>query len=502
MKESKGSSSKLYLGGIVVLAACCVMAGMIISSSFRLPEIGQAAPFWEEGNKEASPVVVLPSLRVLVKKTKPAVVNISTSKTVHSKDMFKKFYGPGGDMGPFGDFFNKFFENFPDRVMKQRSLGSGFIISKDGYILTNYHVIKDADEISVSLVNKEKFDAKVIGKDKTTDIALIKINPKKKDLPVLVLGDSDKIDVGDWVIAIGNPFGLGHTVTQGIVSAKERIIGAGPYDNFIQTDAAINPGNSGGPLINLKGEVVGINTAIVATGQGIGFAIPINMAKSILPDLRQKGSVARGWLGVAIQDVTPEIAKAVGLAKAHGAIVSKVYPGDPADKAGIKKGDVIIKVNGHEIKDTHDLTRLIGSLKPGSKVRIVVWRGKKEISLMARLKQRTEEHIAGLQGEQGGHEKVVKKDKLGISVRGITPEIARQYNLESKEGVIVMGVDPKGPASSSGLRRGDIIEEVNGHPIHGVKDYLEQVNKAKKGDSILLLVMRAGNPLYIAIEVK
>jgi len=261
VKESRRSSSKLYLGGIVVLATCCVIAGMIISLSFRLPEVGQAAPFWEDGNSQAPPEVVLPSLRDLVMKTKPAVVNISTSKTVHTKDMFKKFYGPGGDMGPFGDFFNKFFENFPDQVMKRRSLGSGFIISKDGYILTNYHVIKDADEISVSLVNKEKFDAKVIGKDKTTDIALIKINPQKKDLPVLVLGDSDKIDVGDWVIAIGNPFGLGHTVTQGIVSAKERIIGAGPYDNFIQTDAAINPGNSGGPLINLKGEVVGINTA-------------------------------------------------------------------------------------------------------------------------------------------------------------------------------------------------------------------------------------------------
>ncbi len=502
MNENRKSASKLYLGGIVIVGACCLIVGMIISSSFKLPETGRAAPFWEEGNSQAAPVVVLPSLRDLVKKTKPAVVNISTSKTVHSMEMFKKFYGPGGNMGPFGDFFNKFFENFPDQVMKQRSLGSGFIISKDGYILTNYHVIKGADEISVSLVNKEKFNAKVVGKDKTTDIALIKITPKKDDLPTLVLGDSDKLEVGDWVIAIGNPFGLGHTVTQGIVSAKERIIGAGPYDNFIQTDAAINPGNSGGPLINLKGEVVGINTAIVATGQGIGFAIPINMAKSILPDLREKGSVARGWLGVAIQDVTPEIARAVGLEKAHGAIVSKVYPGDPADRAGIKNGDVIISVNGHEIKDTHDLTRLIGSLKPGSSVKIVVWRNKKEVSLKARLKKRSEEHLAELQGEQGKNESVVKKDKLGIKVRNITPELAQRYNLESKEGVIVMGIDPKGAAFSSGLRRGDIIKEVNGHPIHGVKDYLDQINKAKKGDSVLLLVMRGGNPFYIAIDVK
>jgi len=278
----------------------------------------------------------------------PIVVNISTTKTFKMEGRSRS---PRGNSHPFerffgeDDFFRRFFEEMPERELKQRSLGSGFIISPDGYIFTNNHVVEKADKIKVKLSNGKEYDAAVKGRDPRTDIALIKINPEGS-LPAAKIGDSDKLRVGDWVVAIGNPFGLDHTVTVGIVSAKGRVIGAGPYDNFIQTDASINPGNSGGPLINLAGEVVGINTAIVAHGQGIGFAIPVNMAKEILNDLKSKGKVTRGWLGVSVQDITDDIAKGLKLKDQAGALVTEVFEGDPADKAGIKQGDIIRKWTG------------------------------------------------------------------------------------------------------------------------------------------------------------
>jgi serine protease Do len=391
--------------------------------------------------------------------------------------------------------------------MLQRGLGSGFIISNDGYILTNYHVVVDADKIMVAVSEneKEQYQATLIGKDKNTDVALIKIDPKDKVLPVVALGDSDALEIGDWVIAIGSPFGLGHTLTQGIVSAKARIIGAGPYDNFIQTDAAINFGNSGGPMFNMKGQVVGINTAIVASGQNIGFAIPINMVRDMLPDLKSKGEVTRGWLGVSIQEVTPEIAKAVGLKEPKGAMVTDVFPGNPAAMAGVKKGDIILSINGHYADDASELTRFIGGLKPGAKVSIVVWRDRKEVTLSTELMKRDDEKIAGISGEgtPGGkgdaHE---SKDKLGLSVSSITPDIARRYRIQDTAGVIVTDVDPKGLASASEIRKGDIIREVNGQGIKSVSDYVNIINKAEKGQSLLMLIERAGRSSYLAIEVK
>ncbi len=335
----------------------------------------------KDKGKQATEVIGFPqSFADLAEKVKPAVVNISTEKTVRIPGSpFRHFFGP--DESPFGDFFNRFFGDIPDRELKQQSLGSGFIIDKDGYIITNNHVVEGADEIKVKLADGREFKAKVIGRDSKTDLALIKISSVFKNLPTLSLGDSDKVRVGDWVLAIGNPFGLEHTVTQGIISASGRAIGAGPYDNFLQTDAPINPGNSGGPLVNLKGEVIGINTAIIAGGQGIGFAIPSNMAKSVISQLKEKGRVTRGWIGVSIQSLTPEIAYVVGLKEPKGALVADVVPGGPADYAGIRRGDIIISFDGKTIKDISDLPKIVAQTDIGKMVEMKIIRQGKELTI-------------------------------------------------------------------------------------------------------------------------
>ena len=319
----------------------------------------------------------LPSFVELAKKCGPAVVNINTVKMVevgNPMEDFFNFHGNGrGGINPFEEFFKQFNENgrgnnnHPKQKRKTGSLGSGFIISEDGYVVTNNHVVASADEITIKLQNDGKdYPAKIIGRDKETDLALLKIETGKK-LPYLEFANSNKAEVGAWVLAIGNPFGLGHTVTKGIISAKGRIIGAGPFDNFIQTDASINPGNSGGPLIDLDGRVIGINTAIIASGQGIGFAIPSNMAKSVIDQLKTDHKVSRGWLGVTIQDADAKTAKALGLKEKTGALVNSVNPKDPAAKGGMKVGDVILKVNGEKIDNTNDLLRTIAALPPGKK---------------------------------------------------------------------------------------------------------------------------------------
>jgi len=311
----------------VIALICLIMgggAGVIVGTS----SAARDAPFWLESKPGTVPRIQAPNFADLAEHLKPAVVNISTTQVVKGQRRAAPrfpFPSPFGERDPFEEFFERFFGGEgPQREMRRRSLGSGFIVNKDGYIVTNNHVVENASDIKVSLSDKEEFDAKVVGRDPKTDVALIKIDAKK-DLPATSLGDSGKLRVGEWVVAIGNPFGLGNTVTVGIVSAKGRIIGAGPYDDFIQTDASINPGNSGGPLFNLHGEVVGINTAIVASGQGIGFAIPINVAKDLLIQLREKGKVTRGWLGVQVQRVTPELAKSFGLDRERGALVADEY---------------------------------------------------------------------------------------------------------------------------------------------------------------------------------
>jgi len=485
---------------LVMVAVCSAFIGMFISSSLNFSPNSEALPFWRDGASTSTVHVVMPSLSTLAKSTSPAVVNIRTAKNIIGKDLYKHFEGPGGENDWFDEFFRKFYDKLPEQDLKQKSLGSGFIISRDGFVLTNNHVIKEADEIFVSLSDNEEYKASIVGKDDNTDIALIKIDSKRDDFPVSVLGDSDVLEIGDWVIAIGNPFGFGHTLTQGIVSAKARVIGAGPYDNFIQTDAAINPGNSGGPLINMDGQIIGINTAIVSSGKGIGFAIPINMVKEMLPELKDKGEVARGWLGVAIQEVTPEIARAVGLDDIAGAMVTMVYSGDPAERAGVKQGDIILKINSMEIEDPRGLTRYIGSLKPDAKVEIVVWRDFKTIALETKLEKRIEDHIAdfGPIPDETGE----TKDRFGLVLKDITPDVQKRFNLEETTGILIIDVDPNGSAAKSRIEKMDIIKKVKGTTVNNIEEYLEAIKDAEKGRSILLLIQRDSRPLYIAVDIE
>ncbi|HVO67051.1 MAG TPA: DegQ family serine endoprotease [Syntrophales bacterium] len=432
------------------------------------------------------------SIADLVEKWRPTVVNISTTTIVKGRQgspfgnemPFQRFFGND-------DFFRRFFEDAPEKEFKQRSLGSGFIISSDGYIFTNNHVVEKASKIKVKLSTGKEYDAEVKGKDPTTDIALIKIKPENS-LPVVKLGDSDKLRTGDWVFAIGNPFGLEHTVTAGIVSAKGRVIGSGPYDNFIQTDASINPGNSGGPLFNLDGEVIGINAAIVAQGHGIGFAIPINTAKSILADLKTKGSVTRGWLGVSIQDISEDIAENLKLKDTKGALVGHVFEGDPADKAGIKTGDIIIEISGMKIQDTHELMRIVAALTVGEKVKVKIVREGKEQIHEVIVGERKEEKEIARRGKVG--------ESYGMAVQEITPELAKHLGLVDQTGVIVTQIQEGSPADDAGLKIQDIILQINKVKISSVKDFLNEIKKNNEGGTVLLLIKRGEMTFFITLK--
>lgn len=437
----------------------------------------------------------LPSFSPLVKQVRSAIVNISTTTVTKGHEMGGGFMGPQDRFKDFfgEDFFEKFFGDMPRREFKQRSLGSGFIIDREGYILTNNHVVEKAQSIKVKLTDGKEYDATVIGKDPKTDIALIKINAKQS-LPVAPFGDSDKLEVGDWVVAIGNPFGLEHTVTQGIVSAKGRIIGLGPYDDLIQTDASINPGNSGGPLFDLHGEVVGMNTAIFSGGQNIGFAIPINVVKDLLPQLKSKGKVVRGWLGVVIQKVTPEIAKSFSLKETEGALVSDVSDQGPADKAGIKRGDVITTFNGKTIKEMDQLPRLVGATEIGSKVKVGLLRDGKPMVVEVVVGEMKEEAVAGSKKPE------VEKDFFGLVVQNITPDIAKHLNLKDKRGVIVTDVQPGSPAQNADIRSGDMIKEIGRKPIKNLVDFKEAMKKANIKEGIVLLITRENATFYAVLR--
>jgi serine protease Do len=431
------------------------------------------------------------SLADLTEKLKPCVVNISTTKTVHSGG-FRSPFGQGSPFGPFGgdDFFERFFGDVPQRQFKQKSLGSGFIISRDGYIFTNNHVVEQADKILVKLSDGKEYEAKIIGKDAQTDIALIKIKPNE-DLPIAEIGDSDKLRVGDWVLAIGNPFGLEQTVTAGIVSAKGRVIGAGPYDNFIQTDASINPGNSGGPLFNMEGKVVGINTAIVAQGQGIGFAIPIGMAKNILPDLKSKGKATRGWLGVSVQDISEDIAKTMKIKDKNGVLISDVFEGDPADKAGIKSGDIVTEIDGKPVKDTHELLLVVSGLRIGETIKIKIVRDGQEKVLPVTIAERTDKLEMASSLKSG--------EAFGMAVQEITPEIAQHLGLSIKKGIIVVDVQEGGTAEEVGIQPQDIILQVNKVKITTMKEYQKEIAKAGEKGSLLLLIQRGKQRFFVPL---
>lgn len=435
----------------------------------------------------------LTSLAEQVKRLKPSVVNISAT-SVMGKGASPSPFG-GGQQDPFEEFFKRFFGDLPQREFRQRGLGSGFVLTEDGYIVTNNHVVEKATDIDVILEDGDKYDAKVIGKDPKTDVALLKINPKHK-LPAVSLGDSEKLEIGDWVIAVGNPFGLGHTVTVGIVSAKGRSLGLGAYDDFIQTDAAINPGNSGGPLFNLQGQVVGVNTAIIAGGQGIGFAIPIDLAKNIINQLKDTGKVVRGWLGVLVQQITPEIAEGLKLPEPKGALVSDVTPGGPAEKAGIQRQDIITEFNGQSIDEMQELPKLVAATQPGTEVKLTYLRSGKERT--ARLKVAEQPEEIAKSGIPGGEE---VEQHLGLVVQEINPQIQRRLRIEDSEGVIITNVDSVGPAQEAGLRVGDLILEINKKQITNLDDYRKAIDSIKNGETALLLVKRGKNTIYSALKV-
>jgi len=433
----------------------------------------------------------------LAKMASPAVVNIRTVKTIKGGGrVYQHFFNsPFGKQDPLNDFFGKFFGNEFQKEFKQRSLGSGFIIDKEGYIVTNNHVIEDADKIKVKLKNGKEFDAEIVGRDPNTDIALIKIK-SKNNLPVVKLGDSDALEVGQWVVAIGSPFGLEHTVTAGIVSAKGRIIGSGPYDDFVQTDASINPGNSGGPLINMKGEVIGINTAIIASGQGLGFAIPINSAKRIVDQLKSSGEVTRGWLGVGIQDLSEELSEYYGIKEGKGVLVTEVFPGDPADEAGIKPKDIVLSVNGKKVENTRELSKLIADTSVGDTVNIKVLRNGIGKKIGVKIVKREDDRITGLTPSKGN------EYELGIRVSELTMEIARHFNITEAVGVIVIDVESESQGMEAGIRVGDIIKEINHQPIETVKDYKNGIEKLKKGDPIQMFIKRVNGGFDVVTLTK
>ncbi|GJL80039.1 MAG: peptidase [Nitrospinaceae bacterium] len=436
----------------------------------------------------------------IAKKQDPAVVNVSTKAKKQNQPTARNFpTPPGGGADPFKDFYDRFFGQRPGPEERpKRGMGSGFIIDPEGFILTNYHVIEGADEIIITLEDDKEYSATLIGSDSKTDIALVKISRKnggKKPFPYLKLGNSDNLEVGEWVMAIGNPFGLSHTVTVGVVSALSRNIGAGPYDEFIQTDASINPGNSGGPLINIKGDVIGINTAIISGNSGgnvgIGFAIPINIAKTILKDLKEKGSVTRGWLGVMIQKITPDLAKSFGLKDAKGALVGDVIPDGPAAKAGIQRGDVIVGFNKETVDEMETLPKIVAKTPPGSNVPVdVIRNGKKKVfNITIEVLKEGETQVAA------------KEDPVGLQVQDITPELMQSLQLESTEGVLVSDVTADGAAGEAGIRRGDVISEINRTPVKSVQDYERVTSEAKKGTTVLFLVRRGGTTIYIAVKM-
>ncbi len=485
-------------------------------------DAAEVKPTPQQSQQAEAAVPAQGSLAPLIEKLKPAVVNISTTTVVKHPPIGRMpqqrrggrnapGQGPQGD-DDMQDFFDRFFGGRPAPEMPEEfrgsSLGSGFIISPEGFILTNNHVVKDATDILVRLSDGREFKAETVGRDPPTDVALIHLVNPPKNLPTVVLGDSDAVRQGDFVVAMGSPLGLRDTATLGIVSAKHRSnlgIG-GTYDDFLQTDAAINPGNSGGPLFNLRGEVIGINTAIVSPqmGSGIGFAVPINVPKSILPQLREKGKVTRGYVGVGVTELTRDLAQGFGLPpEQKGALVQNVVPRGPAAKAGVEAGDVIVAVNGKPVESQTDVTRMVALIPPGGKVDLSVLRGGQKKQIAFPVAQRPdEETLARGEGEQSQPQKGDKSPKLGVSVTDLSPEISRQLGVEGQQqGVVVTDVVDGGPAQRAGIRPGDLILEFNKKPVKRSQDIAAEVGKMKDGDVALLRVKRGDQSVFVAVPV-
>jgi serine protease Do len=428
----------------------------------------------------------------LVKKVAPGVVNIMAVKLIKTPAPEQSPFAPDD---PFKDFFDRYFGNRMPREYRQGALGTGFIIDPQGMILTNNHVVEDTTELKVKLADDREFKAEIVGRDPKTDVALIRIDAGGP-LDYLPLGDSDALEVGDWVIAIGNPFGLGNTVTFGIVSAKYRQIGAGAYDNFIQTDASINPGNSGGPLLNMKGEVIGINAAIFSQSggsEGIGFAIPINMVQDLLPQLRQ-GKVRRSYLGVIVQDITPELKAKLKLGTDNGALVSDVVSDGPAGKAGVRRGDVIVSFDGKTVRSSRELPLIVAAAPIGKKAIIEIMRMGKKMMLHAVTAEMAE--------EEQPPETQTEGVQLGVTLQPLTPEIAGNYGLNRTQGLLIMQVEQGSPAAEAGLQPGDIIVEVEQQQVADLVKLKNIIAKHVGGDTLLLLVDRGGNTVYLTLKMS
>jgi serine protease Do len=421
----------------------------------------------------------------------PAVVNINTvtARAGGGRTPVEEFFGE--------EFFRRFFGETPEREQQQRSLGSGVIVDPSGIALTNAHVVERATDIEVVTADGKKHKAKLVGADRRTDVAVLRLQGSGP-YPAAPLGDSDKIKVGDWVLAIGSPFGLQQTVTAGIISAKGRSIGqGGSFDDLLQTDAAINPGNSGGPLVNMSGEVIGINSAILSRSGGnigIGFAIPANMARRIYTELVAKGKVTRGWLGVSIQPLTPELAKGFGLKEPKGVLLSDVISDSPAEKAGLQAGDIIIEFDGKKVDSPGDLQKVVTNANPGKGVPLTLWRDKGSKTVEIRIGETPDESVALKSNKPG-------RTMLGLDVRPITPDIARQLNLRSPEGVVVVRIDEDSPAAEAGLQRGDVIREVNRQRVRTLQEYERLTKDLKDGDRITVLLQRGAQALYVAFTV-
>jgi serine protease Do len=486
---ARAARSRGVRGKVVTAVAAFGMGAVLFSSPFAM-----ARPTPE-------------SFADLAEKVTPAVVNISTTQNVErgQQRLPQSPFPPGSQ---FEEFFKRFFdqqsfEDSQNRPSKTTALGSGFIIDAAGYVVTNDHVVGKADKIDVTLTDGRKFDAKLVGRDEKTDLALLKIEAEKP-LPFVSFGDSDKARVGDWVMAVGNPFGLGGTVTAGIISARQRDIHAGPYDNFLQIDAAINRGNSGGPAFSLSGEVIGVNSAIYSpTGGnvGIGFAIPSSTAKPVIAALREHGKVERGWLGVQIQEVTPEIASGLGLDAAKGALVAAITPDSPAAKSGLKQGDVILSVDGQSIDRLRDLTFHVAGRKAGDKLSMSVWRDGKKRDMQATVASMPREQLA-----QAGESPAGREDtgQLGLALAPLTPEARQRLGLdEAVKGVAVTAVRPDSAAAEAGLRQGDVILSVNQTAVTAPRQVSEQVEKARKDGrvTVLVLIARGDSQRFVALPL-
>ncbi len=481
---------------VVLVAAISLAVGVLLATAFGLTRRPIVEHSWTEPAPSAATQVEVPvparpdSFAALVKRLKGTVVNINTTKRIRLPKDHPDVENPSSEKGEPRDFFDKFFGG-RERDFNQRNTGSGVIIHADGYIVTNDHVVDGTEAIQVRLSSGKQYRAEVVGTDSKTDLALIKIRAGAP-LPVATIGDSDKLEVGDWVLAIGNPFGFDHSVTAGIVSGKGRVLGSGPYDDFIQTDAAINPGNSGGPLFNLRGEVIGINTAIIPRSR-FGFAIPSNMAKTILLQLKAQGKVTRGWLGVVIQQVTPPTADALGLREAQGALVSEVMADSPAARVGIRRGDVILRFRGKPVTEVRDLPRFVAETPVGTEVEVDILRDGKPMTLHLQVGELREERLAQAHPQDPG---------FGITVQDLTPEFAEKLGVPGGQGVAVTRVAPGSAAEEAGIRQGDVILEVNRKSVKTREAFEAVLRQRSEGTSLLFLVRRRDITRYIAMKGK